>query len=394
MALLFLALDITSAHATGIDFKKIPGIKHYETPTSAEFQKSGKKIEEKSPYGDPLLAYEFFLPQKWTDNLQSIPEKLSDGQKDISASIFSMMGRYVSDAKNLQRSYVTVEGQKLDHEIRAKYWLANQILTTGVTLSALTEKSMKEVEALYVQMEKDTSYVVRARAIINGDKIVVIRHFLPQDNYKELMVEQDKIVSSFKLLNPSEETIEKREVFGFLDQSYFDYPESWRLKEKPILTVDRMSAMLFQEKMQRDVLVLEGHVKINTVSRLLKTTLAQEVDTFKKALDVPEYSVGKLIETLEYKKDPSISFQETQIYELLPKDKINMRPYELLVSIMQGQDYYYIVSMISPSRDLDFYGWAKNIEVSKIIIESMRRHKDSKAVDPNDPYYDYLKEVQ
>ena len=82
-----------------------------------------------------------------------------------------------------------------------------------------------------MQIDKDQSYVVRARAIINGDKIIIIRHFLPQENYEADMVEQSKIVSSFRLLNKSDKTIEDHVEFGFLDQSYFDYPASWRLKK-------------------------------------------------------------------------------------------------------------------------------------------------------------------
>ena len=111
-------------------------------------------------------------------------------------------------------------------------------------------------------------------------------------------------------------------------------------------------------------------------------------------MDIPKYSIGKLLEKDLFNRDPSITMQKTEIYELNPDDKVNMRPYELLVSVMQSNDYYYILSMISPSRDHDFFGWAKNKEVAKIMIESMRRYKVGQVVDPQDPYYDYLKEQE
>lgn len=391
------ALSFAAPHAgaLGIDLEKIPKVMNYDKPSEQEFAKASVKVEEAAPYGDDLLGYSFYVPKGWTGNLLTNSKDLKVQEKqDISDVIFSMLGKYIGHAKNLHRSYVTVEGQKLGYEVKALHWFVSQILTNGLSLAAVTEISDKEVEGLYVQIEKDQSYVVRARAIINGDKLIVIRHYLPQENYEEDVVEQAKIISSFKLLKKSNDTIEKHVEFGFLDQSYFDYPASWRLKEKPILTVERMSALLYQEKMQREQLVLEGHVRVNAISRLLRTSLSKEVKDFKESLDIPKYSIGKLIEKISFKRDLSISMQQTEIYELLPDDKVNMRPYELLVSVMQSDDYYYILSMISPSRDHDFFGWAKNREVAKIMIESMRRYKVGQIVDPSDPYYDYLKEAK
>lgn len=393
IVLLSLSLGQGAAHALGIDLEKIPKVKTYDTPTQTEFQAQSKKMEETFEKGEPLVAYRIYVPKDWTDNLMNTASEAKTVPGAGEASIFSMIGRYIGNAKNLQRSYVTVESNPLGHEIRARDWIVNQILSSGVSLTALTEKSPKEAEVLYVQMDKDTSYVVRARVLINANQVIVVRHFLPQDNYETDMVEQQKILSSFTLLNVSNKTIENHLTFGFLDQSYFNYPESWNLKERTILTVDRMSVMLTQERKQRDENILEGHIKVNAISRLLNTSLSKELQDFKSGLNIPGYKIGARIETLKFAKDPSISFQKTEVYRLEPDDKINMRPYEFMISVMQGAEYNYILSMISPSRDLEFYTWAKNMEVAKIVIESVRRQKEVAPV-PNgkDPYYDYLKD--
>ncbi len=203
-----------------------------------------------------------------------------------------------------------------------------------------------------------------------------------------------QILSSFKLTNATGEKIEKQTEYGFLDQSYFNFPKSWKLKEKSILSIERMSAQITRESQNNDDIILDGHMKVNVVSKLLKTTLGQEIETFRKSLVIPHYTIGDLVGHVDYKYNPAIKSGKAQIYKLVPDDKVNLKTYEILVTVMEGADYYYITSMITPSRDEDYYMWARNMEVARIVNESMRRTNIKTEYDPNDPYYDYLKDAQ
>jgi hypothetical protein len=387
-------LSVPAMAAIGVNVTDIPKLKAYDFVPQADFEKATKVIEQKNPYDDSYLSYEMRVPKDWSKNMQQAPIAASTGQRLLSASVLSIIGKYVSTPKNLQRSTITVEAQEMGYEISAKNWFINFIINNGFSLSSLTEKSPQEVEALYVALEKDVTYVVRTRVIINGSRLIVARYYLPQENYEEEKVAQAQIMASFKLTKDTKERIEKQETYGFLDQSFFNYPKSWKLKEKSILSIERMSALLVQEILNEAPAVLEGHIKINVISRLLNTTLAQEIETFRKELKIPRYSVGDLIENIDYKYDPSIKVGKAQIYTLVPDDQVNMQSYEFLVTVMQGDDYYYITSLITPAREQDFYVWARNMEAARIINESMRRSKMTLEIDPNDPYFDYLKESQ
>lgn len=389
-ALLLLAVG-APAYAIGIDLSKIPKVKVYEYMPPAQFEAVTKEVAERNPYDDALLSYKIRLPKKWTDNVQKTQKGFSKESGVLNANVLDIIARYIGAPKNLVRSHITVEAQVMTYEISAQNWFVNFILSNGFSLTSLTEKSPREVEAMYVAVEKDQAYAVRARIIINGPRLIMVRYYLPQENYEEEKVEQAQIVDSFALGNYSKERIEKQEEYGFLDQSYFNYPESWILREKSILSIERMSAMLYQESKDEEKSVLEGHIKISVVSRLLKTTLAQEINAFKGALKIPHYTIGPLIETVKYKYDPSVKSGQAQIYELVPDDKVRLKSYELLVSISQGDDYYYITSLITASREQNFYSWARNMEAARIVNETMRRGNTVK-VDPNDPYFDYLKQ--
>lgn len=378
--------------AIGVNVTDIPKLKEYPLKPQAEFEKSTKVIKQENPYGDSKLSYEFRVPKEWSLNAQQAPIGSGGGNSPLSRSVLTIIAKYISAPKNLQRSTISIEAQELAYEVSAKNWFINFIINNGYSLSGLTEKSPREIEAMYVALENDVTYVVRTRAIMNGSRLIVVRYYLPQENYEEEKAMQAQVMASFRLLQPTAERIEKQETYGFLDQSYFSYPKSWKLKEKSILSIERMSALLTQEMTDRKTQILEGHIKIKVVSRLLKTTLAQEIENFRKDLKIPHYSIGALIENVDYTYDPSIKIGKAQIYKLEPDDKVNMQAYEFLVTVMQGDDYYYITSLITPSREQDFYTWAKNMEAVRIVNETMRRSNISMKVDPNDPYFDYLKD--
>jgi len=406
-ALLILAQGGAPARANTFDITKIPSLKTYETLPEKEFESAGTLEREERPYDDTLLAYELRVPKGWTNNVQGSGEKGALKDKTLSNTFLAILGRYVGPPENLLRSYITVEAMAMDYEIGAVHWFVNFIIRSGYTLSGMDVRSAREVEALYVEVIKDQSYVVRTKLFMNGPRLILIRHYQPAENYEESdKIEQLQIIKSFRLLNVSDERIEKQKTFGFLDQSYFNYPVSWELLEKPIVSIERMTALVFQGRegekkeagrkrnVKKNEVILEGHIKINAISRLLDTTLAKEIEDFRTNLKIPGYSIGTLIENVSYTYDPSIKVGKAQVYKLVPDDPVTMKDYEMVVTVMQGDDYYYITNMTTPSREQDFYAWARNMEAAKIINESVRRFEKPMVVDPNDPYYDYLKEAQ
>jgi len=374
----------------GIGLKKVPPLSARTFLPQPAFEKATKVESEAAPYNDKYIPYEIRIPKIWSDNVQGGIGELKTDNKVLSDSILSILGKYIGKPKNLVTSNITVEAQILPYEINVRDWFVNFILKNGFALTGLTVKSERELEAMYVQVIDDQTYAVRTRVIINGPRLVMVRYYLPQDNFEDEKNMQAQVIASFKLLAPSTERIEKQLEYGFLDQSYFNYPASWAIRTKSIYSVERMSAQLYQEIVGSDPTILDGQIKINVISRLLKTSLADEVKDFRDKTNIPGYSIGPLIENIDYKYDDSIQTGKSQAYQLIPKDKAAMKNYEFIVTVMQGADFYYITSLITPSRDQDFMIWARNMETLRIVNESVRR--SNVHIDPNDPYFDYLKE--
>lgn len=385
--LLFVPFGYTQA-ASGIDVSKIPQLKPPSPDVEKEFVKSAKKIAVDKPYGDDLLSYEISMPAGWGESKGAINSQV-DGK--LSNEVLSIVARYNGPAKNFARSHIVIEAQILKYEMSAQNWFINFVLKNGLTLNAIDVRSSKELEALYVQVDKDNTYVVRTRLIINGSRLVMTRYYLPQENHEEEKIEQALVTRSLKMTKPSAENIEEQRVYGFLDQSYFNYPSSWTLQAKDIFSIERMSVLLYHAYKEEKVSVLEGHIRINVISKLLGTTMDQEVQTFRNSIKIEGYTLGAVIESLRYEYNSEMRNGKAQTYQLVAADPVNRKSYEFLASVMESNDYYYITSMITPSRDEDFPTWAQNIEAFRIINESMRRF-DAPKIDPNDPYYNYLKE--
>ncbi len=395
MAVAMVAAGPTArAEVMGLDLTKIAKLKPVEFLPQEQFDKKTRVETETAPYNDPYLPYELRVPKDWTENVQAGVGDLKNDDKALSDTVLDILGRYIGQPKNLVRSYVVVEAMNLKYEVGLRDWFLNFILKNGFSLAAFGEKSTKELEAIYIQVIDDQTYSVRVRVMTNGPRLVMVRYYLPQDNIADERQQQAQVIASFKLVKPSTERIEKQLEYGFLDQSFFNYPESWTLQAKPIYSIERMTAKVYKKMGEKEAETLDGQIKIDVISRLLNTTLADETKAWREASKIKGYTIGKMIESIPYTYDSSIKTGKTQAYELLPDNKATMKNYEFVVSIMQGNDFYYIVSLITPARGQDFYIWSRNLEAFKIVNETLRRSNLPKvdAANPNDPYFDYMKE--
>lgn len=377
----------------GLDLGKIAALKALEFIPQAQFELATTLQKEASPYDDKYLPYEVRIPKGWTENRRGGAGDIRMDDKTLSEGVLAILGRYIGPSKNLVRSYVVVEASSLSYEVSLRDWFLNFILKNGFSLAAYGQKTERELEALYVQVIDDQTYSVRVRVMMNGPRLLMVRYYLPQENIADERIQQAQVINSFKLLAPSNDLIEKRAEYAFMDQSLFNYPESWTLQAKTIYSIERMSAQIYKKVGDKEHEKLFGQIKINIVSRLLKTSLSDEVKKFRQESAIKGYNFGSLIEQVPYKYDPSMLSGRTEAYHLTPDLTGTMKPYEFVVSILQNQDFYYFISLITPSRDQDFYLWSRNMEAFRIVSETMRRSNlPGGKIDPNDPYYDYLKD--
>lgn len=366
------------AYAIGLDLTKMKPLTPVEYVPDEEFNEQTQLIE-RVPYEDEALAFKVRLPKDWATSSEVRVEKKGDG--NLSQRVFGVVVRYLSKPKKHLRSSFTMEALELTYEIGARNWFINYVLSNGLTLEQVGTESERQVEALYVEIQGDITYIVRVKAIINGDRMVIARYYLPQELYQDEWIQQAQVIRSFELPNREETGVEKLEIHGFLDQSFFDYPVSWTMNAPFVKSIDRMKAMLYHNTV---VDKLDGQINIYLTNKMIGTSRSKEVQHYKEKFKIDKYELGNYMEAPDFEYHPDMAFGATQVYEMSPQ-VAHMMDYELWVSIMEGLEYIYVISLLTPARTEEFYTWARNVEAYRLIVKGIRR------TDENVDYYQFIK---
>lgn len=382
--LCFPFVSAQQAHAQLVDLEKIPEIIDVPLIPEDEFIASTVEIKN-TPFDDAFLSHKVRIPRGWklraskprdaVDLKSQAIDDLDGEQKQV--RLFGTFAEYVSPPKDHLRSFFTLETLGLDYEIEAQHWFINYIFSQGYSLEALRVLSRNQAEGLYVQLIDNTTYLVRVMAYINGPRIVLARYYVPQQHYMEQRSMQAQVINSFELLNINDSGIEVMESFSFLNEAFFDYPASWFLIPSKINSIARMKATLVQS---RNLESLSGQISLFLVNKIEKTTLQEEVQDFRDKLDIPDYSLGRYLGGEELNYHPDMHFGATEVYEMKP-DVVTQIDYEMWVSVMESDGYFYIVSLLTPARGAEFYTWARNQEAYKNVVETVRQYDESLELD-------------
>ena len=361
LVLFCLGLSVP-ALAQMAEIHAIPPIKDYDMPAD-EFL-GGTDLYEETPFGDKYLAYKIRLPKGWAKKESNISNTM-----DVSKKLLGEIASYYGPANLGERSTLIIQAAELEYQITAKNWFTNYIFSRGYTLQGLNALSEKRIEALYVALEKDVSYIVRAVVEVNGSRIVMAIYSVPEKNWNAEKSLQSLSLKSFHFISPEPVRIEETRTYAFLDLLRFDYPKSWRLLAPNIYSIEAMDAKIVNSSQTG---VLEGEVDIHVVSTELDTTLADEVKNVQSSLETKGLVIGKLIEQpQDYKIQDHIYFSRIEVYQANDKDK-ELVDYEYWIGVLMEDRYFYIITMLTPSRNTDFAVWARNGEAFKTVIQSLR----------------------
>lgn len=386
--LVSLIVCIGMAEAQKINVAKADKMPRYDTYTKEKFEAESDLYQE-MPYGDKYLEFSIRLPKGWSKGSEGW-KALENGEKDKDADkgevlstgkaaavsgggsrILGKLRKYFgSDLVGIP-SYIDISAVDLEFDLSARNWLINYVQARGLTLEALEEISDTRAEALYIIFDKDTSYVVRTAAEINGSRVVLVSYYLPEVRWNDERAVQEKVISSFNFKKPDKTKVEVTRTYSFLEMLRFDYPSTWRLLAPNINTVDTMEARLINSGINE---TLNGEISFHIISTEIDTTLAQEVNDIKDDIVDMGFDIGDMIEVMEdYKFNTSyLFFNRVEVYKIPPKKKARLRAHELWLAVMAEDRYYIIITLISPSREDDFFNWSRNISTFQRVIESVR----------------------
>lgn len=368
----FFALISVFSTAYALDISSYKALSEVELMDEEEFFDKTNLIEE-IPFDDKFLEYKIRLPKGFDPSNGNLG--VGNLAQNVSQRVLGVVSRYIGTPINSVRSSFVLEALELKYEISARNWFINYVITNGLSLEQVSIENNEFVEAIYIEIIKDVTYIVRVKAVKNGPRIIMARYFLPQDLYKNERVLQAQVIDSFALLNTEDVAVEELESYGFLDQSYMKYPASWQLESPYIRSIDRMTARIFRNT-KRDR--LDGQINIYISKKASEKTRSSEIEFYKDKIIFDGYTLGNYLEKQDFEYHKEMKFGVTEVYDL---KAINNKylDYEAWFTFLENKDYYYFIVLYTPERNITFSSWARNVEAYKILLKNIQRTN----VDPN-----------
>lgn len=327
---------------------------------------------------DELLAHRVRLPKKW----KKVEAESRSKGAFLGTNVPDSIVRFVSPPRMDQRSEFRVRAVRLDHQITSRQWFTNYAIKNALTLAGMRKISRDRVEVSYASMINGQSYMIRAAAVINGQRMIIGEFITPDSYYsreKDVMV---RVIDSFQLLNKVDQPSVATKTYGFVDIAEFQYPSNWTLKAPPVRSLNRMKAAVInvpesrlQTQRNFETEFLHGRIDIKLVSKAIASNIQAEVILMRDQLENLGFDVGSLIESVENVEfDKSIKQAKVQVYDVSDEQE-RFHDYELWVAVMNTENYYVTVSLLTPARDVDFYPWAINTEAFKYLISTLRMRR-------------------
>lgn len=341
-----------------------------------EFDKTSNFLEEKFPE-DPALNFDINIPKNYTDI-----SKGGLGNINVSNKVLGELRKYYGPPSLSERSRLVVEAVGLDFTMTAEQWFIQYLIENGYNLQGLEVYDRNRAEALYVMIDKGVSYAVRSVARINGKRVIFVQHFVPIDRWHDEKVVQASILHSFHITHPVNDFVEEMEEYQFLDLAKFRYPVSWELRALPVRSIDRMRVELnnvaeLEDDYGKIKSRLDGQIDVELVSIYASETLEEEIDRFRAELSERGMILGEVIENRDdFLLGDRFDFVDTQVFRVTNENS-NLQEHELWLTIMSSGEYYYFVTLFTPSRDKDFFKWARNAEAYKLIVSLIEPEDDA-----------------
>jgi hypothetical protein len=345
-----------------------------------EFLKKVQLVEE-TPLGDKSLAFSVPLPLGW----KALPSDDQEGVK-VSRDLFRQIAQYMGPARLDNRSEFRVRVLELKGMVSAENWFMGYVLANGWTVEGLDTITDRRIEARYTILDRGVDYAVRCVAQISGRRLVMAEYLVPFTYLEEEKDDQAWAMTLFKLTASDLGPMEPVESFAFVDIAKFSYPKAWIFHAPHITTIDRMDAVVTnlkgddlgdekenekKKKVYDESWQMDGRIDVTLVSRMLGTTVPQEVEGLKEKLDVKGLVIGDLIESVSVDGlNDAILQSHIDAYKI-SSTKLNLIGYEFWVAVLESRGRYYIVRLLTIGRNENFPVWAHNVEVFRYVLRSL-----------------------
>ena len=320
---------------------------------------------------NPKLEASIRLPRDWKERQSG---KLS---KEMSSGILQgTIAEFYGPSKFEGTPYLTVDIFQLEKIVSSYHLLKHYLVTGGYSVESFVPLDWFNARAVYYTYTDGNSYKVYSQTVLHGMDVVLVSLHAPVSIAKEMESLQARVIDSFELQGNVQkaQTLRKYELFTIADFSFFN---NWDLKAEDLANENRVVVNFERQKQsqvftrtQRDI--VHSFIDLKLLKKSAVDTLAREFEVIRKASENLGYELGDLIETdTKITPQPALKFLGLNGYKL--EDTIGERvDNELWVSVLEGEEYYYLIILNTPSREAGYLRWAHDIATFRHLVKSIR----------------------
>lgn len=325
-------------------------------------------VYTKKPFGDEGLEYEFRLPNDW--------QVSKSFGFSLSQNLMTDIGRFGGPVKfNKARSFIRIQAMELDYKTSIQEWFISNIFKSGYSIQGATVHSPFEIESLHVELKDGETTIVRARTFLKGTRIIQILYYLPQTSWNDEKSLQEQVIRSFKLLGQtSDQTIETYEN-NFFDVVSLRYPTTWELEKDAKQSLDQIEAEIINYaplRIEGQERAVNGRFYLGLFSHFVSKSVEDEMTAHLDKV----MSQGVVIQGLYKRKFKKLRMSEDfgpqriEVYSVLDGRNPHVET-ELWLVGTSIDDHNAVFSLLTPSKAKHFDLWTQNVQVFRLILESM-----------------------
>lgn len=318
------------------------------------------------PYAKAELEFEMLIPKDW-----EVSETM-DATAESAQQILSRIAEYKSPMIGTLQASIFIDALKLQHEIAAKHWLKNYILSSGFTPEGEIEStSVKSASGFYIRTGEPGAHSTLefVSATISGTWILLATSQVPLPLRDYLKYLQRKTVESFKILYPKEESIEDSKVFTLIDSIKFAYPSSWEIDSTDFRDMNKLSVHLKSQGSSRTV---DGYIRIAAVRRTRSTDFVSEVVEQRKYFEeTMKLKVVKMLSTGKAPVYDRFLFSRYEVYDVMPKSGRGTVQ-EVHMVALGDKEWYVFAYLFTPKEGTNLYQWARNVQSLQEILKATK----------------------
>lgn len=319
------------------------------------------------PFDEAAYEFDIKLPKDWIRENVELKMPHVAGAQQVPEDI----ARFKSPRIGTAQMVVTVQDVTAAHEISARNWLKQFAVIGGYTIDGdIEEIDNKRAAMAYGTFFEGKSTYTRVLAQISGDTVFILRFEMPDNFRGPFGFLQKRALDSFRLINPSNESVEQPGVFVLAESMRLTYPESWTVNYYNYNDPTRVALQLHNQN--KNTGALEGIIRVAAIKRGQRNSLDGEITLMKKYFETNVgLSFTKLVSSDTPKTAPRWAFARDEVYQTQPK-KEGAAPQELHLAILGDKDWYVFAFLLTPTERDDFNSWARNTQTFNMLVRDLK----------------------